>query len=96
MNYTLGACLVGNSTGVPECVAVQRRLKLIVYGLYNKLYREVSYRTAPIELSCPPQKHWADVCRHRCLNLQCPFEGQPYYSLCIIHIQYIMCMCCIL
>lgn len=52
MSYVPGACLIGNSTGVPECMAVQRRLKLIVYGLYNKLYIEVSYRTPPIELSC--------------------------------------------
>lgn len=55
--YTAGelctGCLAGwgNSTGVPECMTVQRRLKLIVYELNNKLYIEVSYRTEPIELS---------------------------------------------
>lgn len=50
--------VLGNSTGVPECMAVQRRLKLIVYGLYNKLYIEVSYRTPT---------HWAELPGHTVL-----------------------------
>lgn len=76
MNYALGACLVGNSTGVPECMAVQRRLKLIVYGSYNKLYIEVSYRTAPIELSCQDTKSSSKTLG-RCLATQVPEPAMP-------------------